>query len=82
MTTLILSAILAAIVIPLIPDKEGKTVHAYSLGIELLHFIATIYVFWGRYDFGTSKLQLVETFNWMSQIGLTWSVGVDGLSIR
>ena len=81
LTTLILSPILAAIVIPLIPDKEGKTVRAYSLGIGLLHFIATIYVFWSRYDFGTSKLQLVETFNWMPQIGLTWSVGVDGLSM-
>ena len=81
LTSLILFPVLAALALPLIPDKEGKTVRWYTLGIGLAHFTATIYAFWKNYDFTSSAMQLQETYNWVPQIGLTWSVGVDGLSM-
>jgi NAD(P)H-quinone oxidoreductase subunit 4 len=81
LTTLILFPLIAALAIPLIPDKEGRTVRWYALGTGLIHFATTVYVFWTNYDFTNSELQLKETYNWIPQIGLTWSVGVDGLSM-
>ena len=81
LTTLILFPFLSAMAIPLLPDKDGKTVRWYSLAVGFTHFAATIYLFWSKYDFHTSKMQLVETYNWIPQIGFTWSVGVDGLSM-
>ena len=33
------------------------------------------------YDFNNPNLQLVESYSWISQIDLRWSVGTDGLSM-
>jgi len=81
LTTLILLPLVAALAIPLIPDKDGKTVRWYALATGLIHFTTTVYVFWTNYDSTNSELQLKETYNWIPQIGLTWSLGVDGLSM-
>jgi len=80
-TTIILLPIVAAIAIPLIPDKEGRTVRWYGLGVALTNFALMIYAFWQDYDFHSSAYQLVEKYAWVPQLGLNWSVAVDGLSM-
>lgn len=81
LTTIILLPLLAALAIPLIPDKEGKTIRWYTLGVGLLNFSLTIYAFWQNYDLQSSTFQFVETYPWIPQLGLNWSVAVDGLSM-
>ncbi len=81
LTVIILFPIIAALFIPLIPDKDGKTVRWYSLIIGLIDFSLIIYTFGRFYDFDNPDLQLVESYSWVSQIDLRWSVGVDGLSM-
>jgi len=81
LTALIVFPLLASFAIPFIPDKEGKNVRWYSLSVGLIHFASTIYVFWAHYDYTSSQFQLQEVYSWIPQIGLTWSVGVDGLSM-
>ena len=81
LTTIILLPLLAALAIPVLPDKEGKTVRWYALGVGLLDFALTIYAFWQHYDFQNSTFQLVETYSWIPQLGLNWSLSVDGLSM-
>ncbi|MGH8003039.1 MAG: NAD(P)H-quinone oxidoreductase subunit 4, partial [Brasilonema sp.] len=81
LTTIILLPIVAATAIPLIPDKEGKTVRWYALLIAIADFALMIYTFWYNYDFQSSAFQLVEKYSWIPQIGLNWSVAVDGLSM-
>jgi NAD(P)H-quinone oxidoreductase subunit 4 len=81
LTTIILLPLLAALAIPVLPDKEGKTVRWYALGVGLLDFALTIYAFWQHYDFQNSTFQLVETYPWIPQLGLNWSLSVDGLSM-
>jgi NAD(P)H-quinone oxidoreductase subunit 4 len=81
LTVIILFPIIAALFIPLIPDKDGKTVRWYSLVIGLIDFSLIIYTFGRFYDFDNPDLQLVESYSWVSQIDLRWSVGVDGLSM-
>ncbi|WP_414584828.1 NAD(P)H-quinone oxidoreductase subunit 4 [Scytonema sp. PCC 10023] len=80
-TTIILLPIVAAIAIPLIPDKEGTTVRWYGLGVALTNFALMIYAFWQDYDFHSSAYQLIEKYAWVPQLGLNWSVAVDGLSM-
>jgi NAD(P)H-quinone oxidoreductase subunit 4 len=80
-TTIILLPIVAAIAIPLIPDKEGRTVRWYGLGVALTNFALMIYAFWQDYDFHSSAYQLIEKYAWVPQLGLNWSVAVDGLSM-
>lgn len=81
LTTIILLPLLAALAIPLIPDKEGKTVRWYTLGVGLLNFALTIYAFWQSYNLESSSFQFVEKYAWIPQLGLNWSVAVDGLSM-
>jgi len=81
LTVSILFPIVAALFIPLIPDKDGKTVRWYALTIGLIDFAVIIYAFYTGYDFEKSELQLVESYPWVSQLGLNWSVGADGLSM-
>ncbi|MFQ4144302.1 NAD(P)H-quinone oxidoreductase subunit 4 [Chlorogloeopsis sp. ULAP02] len=81
LTTIILLPLVAGLAIPLIPDKEGKTARWYGLGVAIADFALMIYAFWHNYDFQNTTYQLVEKYAWVPQIGLNWSVAVDGLSM-
>ncbi len=81
LTALILLPLVAAFAIPIIPDKDGKTLRSYSLGVSLLNFGLTIIAISSEYEFGNSNLQLLESYNWIPNIGLGWSLGIDGLSM-
>lgn len=81
LTAIILLPVLASLAIPLLPDKDGKTIRWYALGVGLLDFVLTIYAFWQNYDFQTSRFQLTESYAWLPQLGLNWSLAVDGVSM-
>jgi len=81
LTTCILFPIAASLFLPLIPDKEGKTVRWYALIIGLIDFAILVYGFYLDYDFSNPDLQLVESYSWIPQLDLNWSVGADGLSM-
>ena len=81
LTLLFLFPLIAALPIPWIPDKEGKTVRWYALGVGLLEFIFITYSFWRFYDPQSPDLQLVESYSWLPQLGMHWSLAVDGLSL-
>jgi NAD(P)H-quinone oxidoreductase subunit 4 len=81
LTTTILFPIVAALFIPIIPDKDGKTVRWYSLIVGLIDFVILVYGFYTGYDLNNPNLQLVESYTWLPQIDLKWSVGADGLSM-
>lgn len=81
LTIIILFPLLASFAIPLIPDKEGKTIRWYALAIGLTDLVITLFCFWTNYNLNDSKLQIAETYSWIPQLGLNWSVAVDGLSM-
>jgi NAD(P)H-quinone oxidoreductase subunit 4 len=81
LTTLILLPLVASIAIPLLPDKTGKRVRLYALGVGLLDFALSIYVFWKHFDFGNPNFQLVENYAWVPQFGINWTLAVDGISM-
>jgi NAD(P)H-quinone oxidoreductase subunit 4 len=81
LTTIILFPIVASLFIPFIPDKDGKTVRWYSLIVGLIDFIIIVYAFYIGYDLQTPGLQLSESYGWVPQLDLKWSVGADGLSM-
>lgn len=81
LTAIIAFPLIAALAIPVLPDPNGKTVRLYALGAGILEFCFILYTFATKYDFNHPSLQLVERYSWVPQIGLNWSVGVDGLSM-
>jgi NAD(P)H-quinone oxidoreductase subunit 4 len=81
LTAIIAFPLIAALAIPVLPDPDGKTVRLYALGAGILEFCFIIYTFTTQYDVNNPSLQLVERYSWVPQIGLNWSMGVDGLSM-
>ena len=81
LTAIIFLPLIASLAIPVIPDKEGKKVRLYALGVGIVDLVLMVYAFWYNYNLETTELQLTETYKWIPQLGLNWSVGVDGLSM-
>ena len=80
LTAIILLPLLAALAIPLIPDKDGKTVRWYALSVGIADFLLMGYAFWNNYDASKAQFQLAENYSWIPQLGVSWSVSVDGIS--
>jgi NAD(P)H-quinone oxidoreductase subunit 4 len=78
LSAIILFPLLASVAIPLLP---GKTVRWYALGVGLVDFLLSLWAFCSNYDLQNSGFQLAESYAWIPQIGLNWSVAVDGLSM-
>ncbi|WP_017324286.1 NAD(P)H-quinone oxidoreductase subunit 4 [Synechococcus sp. PCC 7336] len=83
LTAVILFPVVAALAIPFIPDREGKgrPIRWYALVIGLIDLLMLVAGFYTSYDLDSSGLQMVERYDWIPQIGLSWSVGADGLSM-
>ncbi len=80
LTAIILLPLLAALAIPLLPDKEGRTVRWYALIVGVADFILMGFAFWNNYNASNAQFQLVENYSWIPQLGISWTVSVDGIS--
>ncbi|MBW4449898.1 MAG: NAD(P)H-quinone oxidoreductase subunit 4 [Spirirestis rafaelensis WJT71-NPBG6] len=80
LTAIILLPAVASLLIPLLPDKEGKWVRWYALGVAIADLILICYAFWNNYDASSATFQLAESYTWVPQLSLNWAVSVDGLS--
>jgi NAD(P)H-quinone oxidoreductase subunit 4 len=81
LTTLVLLPLVGILPIPLIPDRYSQTLRWYVLGIGFIEFSLMLYTFTQFYQMDQVGLQLVERYNWVPQLGLTWSLGADGLAM-
>lgn len=80
LTAILILPLVAAAAIPIIPDRDGKTLRWYALGVGLADFALMLVAFGQHYNFADSSFQLAERYTWIPQIGLEWSLAVDGLS--
>jgi len=81
LTTILLFPLVAAFAIPLIPERQTKLVRWYALGVGIIDLALMIYCFASSYDLQESTFQLYDSYAWIPQIGLRWSLAVDGLSM-
>ena len=78
----ILFPIGCAFLIPFFPDKgEGKEVRWFALSVALITFLVTVGSYINGFDINNENVQLKESINWLPKLGLTWSVGADGISM-
>lgn len=82
LTFIIAFPIVMSLLVAFVPDKgDGKTIRWFALVVGLIDFAAIAYAFCTKYDYSNPGLQLVERYAWVPDLGLNWSVGVDGLSM-
>ncbi len=80
LTIIILLPAIAALLIPVLPDKDGKRVRWYAVGVAIADLVLICYAFWQNYDPSSATFQLSESYAWMPSLSLNWAVSVDGLS--
>jgi NAD(P)H-quinone oxidoreductase subunit 4 len=80
LTAILLLPFVASLLIPVLPDKDGKSVRLYALGVGIADFVLMCYAFWNHYDASSATFQLTEKYDWIPQLGLSWAVSIDGLS--
>jgi NAD(P)H-quinone oxidoreductase subunit 4 len=81
LTTIVLLPLVASFFIPLLPDKQGKLVRWYGLGVAIADLALICYVFWQYYDINNPNFQLVEKYSWIPFLNINWTISVDGLSL-
>lgn len=70
----------SGVLMMLIPGDKKKTIYKTALGVALVTFLLTLVVYFS-FDVGsTDRYQFVEQYNWLPQFGISYHVGVDGIS--
>jgi NADH-quinone oxidoreductase subunit M len=60
-------------------DRPGLT-RQLALGVSLLTFVLSL-VMWARFDPASADYQLVERYPWLPDFGISYHLGVDGISL-
>jgi NADH-quinone oxidoreductase subunit M len=77
---LIFGPIIGAIVVYLAGFASDRLSKALTIIFASATIVATLYIFLG-FNWSTPGFQLVETYDWARSFGLTYVVGVDGISL-
>ena len=59
--------------------SKKKWIPHFALGFSFIEFILSLYLFFA-FDPQVSSLQLVEQYSWIPSIGISYFLGLDGLS--
>ncbi|KPK94546.1 MAG: NADH dehydrogenase [Deltaproteobacteria bacterium SM23_61] len=79
--TLITFFPMAGVVVLLFLDKEKKeTIRRVTLGVALLEFLFSLPLFF-HFRLDTAAMQFVEKVPWIPEYGITYYVGIDGISL-
>jgi NADH-quinone oxidoreductase subunit M len=80
LAVMVLLPTLAAIVVALIPKRRSELIYPLSLTLSFLPLAMTLYVLW-QFEVGVSGYQFTQQVLWYEPLGISWHVGVDGISL-
>ena len=80
LSALIVVPAVAAVVVMLIPERRREIVRPLGLVLSLLPVPLAVLLFL-EFERGVAGFQFVEQVVWISQLGVAWHLGVDGISL-
>ena len=80
LSALIVIPLLGALILLFIPRRLDLAVKWVALATVGVNFVVSAFLFVG-FRVGTADMQFVERAAWIPQLGISWYVGVDGLSL-
>ncbi|NTW97590.1 MAG: NADH-quinone oxidoreductase subunit M, partial [Oscillochloris sp.] len=75
-----LSLLVPSVLIIFIPDNQQQLMRIVGTAFSFLSLVLSVLIFLG-YDPSVAGFQFVERLDWMPQIGITYLLGVDGISL-
>src|SRR4029077_16703196 len=81
-TSILAVPIVGAIALLFVPDDErnARVVRNAALVVSVLGFARTL-VLWNRFDPASADFQFTEHHPWIPAFGISYDVGVDGISL-
>ncbi|MBA4420940.1 MAG: NADH-quinone oxidoreductase subunit M, partial [Anaerolinea sp.] len=79
LSIIIFSPIIAGLIIFLLPKERVKEIKALALASTGISLLLSLVVYFA-YDIQTAGYQLVERIPWAPALGISYLVGVDGIS--
>ena len=78
--SLVLFLPLAGTVLVALAPRNDATLRRIGVSVSLATFVASLFVFFG-FDTGSSGFQFVERLHWVRDWGISYHLGVDGISL-
>lgn len=80
LTTILLAPVVAALIMAFIPRGEGKLIKCLAAAGTFVSLALSLYVYFA-YDKTLGGLQFVEKIPWIKDLGVSYFLGVDGISL-
>jgi NADH-quinone oxidoreductase subunit M len=80
LTVLVFLPSAAAALLLLFPERRAREAKILALAASVLEFALSIPL-WTRFDLASGTFQFVEKANWIPALGITYTVGIDGVSL-
>jgi NADH-quinone oxidoreductase subunit M len=71
---------LGGITLVFFPSRYQTVIYGFATSIASLCFLLSLYVFIG-YDYNAGGFQFTQSVDWLPVIGITYTLGVDGISV-
>ena len=71
---------LAGALVTMLLGKNRTLVKGWGLVVTLAELVLAC-VLWGFFNYGQAGMQFVDRFEWIAPLGISYSVGVDGINL-
>jgi NADH-quinone oxidoreductase subunit M len=79
LSAIVLLPILAGVVLLFLPPANRKLIYSFALAVATVTFFLSLLVFVG-FDANGAQFQFIEQYDWLPALGISYHVGVDGIS--
>jgi NADH-quinone oxidoreductase subunit M len=79
LSVIVFTPLLSALIILLIPGERKTEVRVTALAAALLAFLLSLWMYF-NYDTAAAGYQYIEKYTWLPALGISYHVGVDGIS--
>ena len=79
LSVIVFTPIIAGLLILLIPEERKTEIRVAALAAGALTLLLSIWVYFS-YDVAAGGYQFIEMYDWLPVLGISYHVGVDGIS--
>jgi NADH-quinone oxidoreductase subunit M len=80
LTTLVFLPTVAAALLLFFPERSARAAKLFALVASVLELALSLPLWW-RFDVASGKFQFVESYEWVPALGISYSIGIDGISL-
>jgi proton-translocating NADH-quinone oxidoreductase chain M len=80
LSTVLILPLIGSAILTIIPSENVGIIRATGISVSILTFVLSVFL-WILFDYSTATFQFVESFNWIPMSNLTFSIGIDGISL-